>query len=387
MTSKRKKYWGNNPRFKVPKSTPSGSNRFQMLSDLEDDDVSSVEKGEIKEDAIKIPPIIVDNSHNFTTVIKLLGASCKFKRISIGTKILPNSLLEYDEIVKKLKNNQMKFFSHPMRDNQKFKLMLFGLPQLGIDTIKNEFKDTFNIELVNIKEIKTSRSNLDDALYMLEFNRNQITKREVIKIKYVYGIVIHWRNPLRRSRGPTQCSKCAMYGHGSANCFRAVACLGCGGAHDYSNCQLNKTNIEGPVIYKCFNCIKRNLKSVNHRADDPHCPSRKEYLDIRLKVTNKRKPASLRRPTYTDFYSSEDEHPDARINEILPKSSQKRSGKIDNHVSYATMASSIQRTDDNDNLSNEKILDIYFEALDALEKCKTKYDKMRVLGNMLRHVI
>ena len=31
-----------------------------------------------------------------------------------------------------------------------------------------------------------------------------------------------------------------MYGHGSENCIRGVACLGCGGTHDYANWKLNK---------------------------------------------------------------------------------------------------------------------------------------------------
>ena len=66
---------------------------------------------------------------------------------------------------------------------------------------------------------------------------------------------------------------------------------------------------------------------------------------------------------------------------------QKLLGKRQNNVSYASVAGSNQRTQQNDSLTNKQILDIYFEALDALEKCKTKYDKMRVLGNMLKYVI
>ena len=62
--------------------------------------------------------------------------------------------------------------------------------------------------------------------------------------------------------------------------------LGCGEAHDYANCELNTIPSNGPVIYKCYNSIKRNLKNVNHRVDDPHCASRKEYKEIRQKVTN-----------------------------------------------------------------------------------------------------
>ena len=66
----------------------------------------------------------------------------------------------------------MKFFTHPIKDNKSFKLMLFCLPQISL-------------------EITTTHSNPDDALHMIEFNRRQITKREIIKIKYVYGIVVH----------------------------------------------------------------------------------------------------------------------------------------------------------------------------------------------------
>ena len=74
--------------------------------------------------------------------------------------------------------------------------MLFGLTKVDVKTLVDK--------LANIKEIQSSRSNTNDALYMLEFNRDQISKRYVIKIKYVYDVVIHWRNPLRKSRGPTK---------------------------------------------------------------------------------------------------------------------------------------------------------------------------------------
>ena len=264
-----KKYWGNNPRFKLQRS--DSNNRFQMLSHLGDDVAHKI---------IKIPPIIVDNCYKFT-------------------------------------------------HNNSFKLMLFGLPQISLESLKSEFKDAFNIELLNVKEITTTRSDPDDALYMMEFNRSQITKHSVIKIKYVYGTVVHWRSPQRRSRGPTECSKCAMYCHGSENCFKAEACLGCGGAHDYSNCQLNKTTEDGPVIYKCFNCMEMKFKTANHRADDPHCPSRKEYLQIRQRTTNSRK---IRHVDIVSI-SSDDMRDNARGYE--KPFSQKLSGKRQNNVSYA----------------------------------------------------
>ena len=259
---------------------------------------------------IPIPPIVVDGEHSFNKIIELLGKKCKYKRMSIGTKIIPNTLEDYKEIVNTLKSKNLAFFTHPVKDNQKFKLVLYGLPQISVKMINEEFKTMFNIEPLSTKEIQTPRPNANDALYMLEFNKNEISKREIRKIKYLCGIVVQWRNTLHNKKGPTQCSKCTMYGHGAANCFRKEACLGCGGPHDYSICPLDKVPSNGPVIYKCFNCIKKNRKHVNHRADDPRCPLRKEYINIRHRITNRNAPNRYLRETPQDIDFSEKEFPD-----------------------------------------------------------------------------
>lgn len=383
MNNKRKQYWGNNPRFKVPKTMDRNSNRFSCLSDLDesDDDSSIMDANQNISIEDKIPPIIVDNCHSFSSVIKLFGTKCNYKRMSIGTKLVPSTLAYYDEIIKYLKEKKMKFYTHPVLDRKAFKLALFGLPQLETAFIIEEFNTKYNIQPTKVTEVKTARSNVDDALYMLEFDRTKISKREVRKIRYVCGIVVYWRNPQKRSRGPTQCSKCAMFGHGSSNCFRDNACLGCGGPHDYSVCQLQKAPKDDAVVYKCFNCAKRNLKHVNHRADDPRCPSRKEYMEIRQKVTANRK--------YNKFIPSQDF---SMSNDDFPSTSRQAAQfqvpswpKNDHNSKNVPLSNSNNRT--NDDLSNDKIMEIFFEAIDALEKCTNKFDKMRVLGNMLRHVI
>lgn len=56
-------------------------------------------------------------------------------------------------------------------------------------------------------------------------------------------------------------------------------------------------------------------------------------------------------------------------------------------IAEVARSGSKKTANETDNLQNQEILDIYFETIDALEKCKNKYDKLRVLGNMLQHVI
>lgn len=58
-----------------------------------------------------------------------------------------------------------------------------------------------------------------------------------------------------------------------------------------------------------------------------------------------------------------------------------------NRILYSSILSNNKHADDTDDLSNDKLLDIYFEAVDALQKCRNKYDKLRVLGMMLRHAL
>ena len=98
-----------------------------------------------------------------------------------------------------------------------FKLVVFDLPQLITNDIKEELKEKFGINLKFIKEIKTERSNADDTLYMMEFFKNEVSKSQLVQIRYLCDVRVFWRNPLRR-KGPTQCSICFMYGHDGDNC-------------------------------------------------------------------------------------------------------------------------------------------------------------------------
>ena len=65
----------------------------------------------------------------------------------------------------------------------------------------------------------------------------------------------------------------------------------------------------------------------------------------------------------------------------------RKSEILNTDISYASKARFAHKSTDDDGLSNEKLLEIFFNAIDELEKCRSKYDKLRVLGNMLKHVI
>lgn len=427
---RRSKFVGNNPRYKNLRNSGlfDQTNRFKALEE-EDMDTSSDEEGEIPSQKEKFPPIVVDDSTSFTTVFRIMGSQYKFQKMSIGTKIISSSLVMYEEAIKKLKQVGFKFYTHQLKNNKMFKLVLFGLPKLEVKVIVDEFKEAHNIVPVSVKEITTKRSNIDDAIFMLEFDRNQVSKKEIRKIRYFYGIAVKWRNPIKSNKGPTQCTKCTMFGHGSRNCHRSAICAACAGNHDISVCTLSKTQHEGPVVYKCFNCVKKKLSNVNHKADDPKCPCRQDYLEIRSRITSGSTLHNNPRNIH-QYYNDPDAFPQVAYNNnntpgmfksharsaadttagisrahvrtatnptAVNGSSYGRSTdhptagtsrSADNrNVLYSNITNRNSQFDDSDDLSNDKLLDIYFEAIDALQQCRNKYDKLRVLGMMLRHAL
>lgn len=110
-SSKRKVFWGNNPKYKKrPTNEAFTQNRFQYFSDMEDS--SNDEESVIEAANEKVPPIIVDSTHGFTTVYNLIGNQHKFKRMSIGTKIFSDTTTQYEEAIKKLEKNKLQFYTH-----------------------------------------------------------------------------------------------------------------------------------------------------------------------------------------------------------------------------------------------------------------------------------
>ena len=80
-------------------------NRFKMLQDLndgDDDTYGESDHGDVKEYKVVIPPIVVDPCHGFIQVFKLIGKEYEFKRISVRTKIISSSMVNYDTAKNKL---------------------------------------------------------------------------------------------------------------------------------------------------------------------------------------------------------------------------------------------------------------------------------------------
>lgn len=305
--------------------------------------------------------------------------------MSIGTKIISDSISDFVSAKNKLTEAKYHFYTHQLKDTKMYKLILFGLPKLDTKEISNELKISHNITPASIKEITTSRSSVDDAIYTLEFDRSVHSKSQIKKIKYLCGIVVHWRKPTSGSKGPTLCTKCAMYGHGARNCYRTNICIACGANHDYSTCPINKTTQMGPAAYKCFNCIKKNLKNINHRADDPRCPCRKEYLLIRQNVSNKNRYVPRLQPSEF-FQNNTDDFPHVSGN-LNPRPMHPSTGAIKKSYTDALRMSNQQDFNRGDLFSIDELFSIFTAAVNDLRNCNSKAEQLNVIMSMLKYAI
>lgn len=359
--------------------TSRRGNSFAALQEMELDTPSDVNKPDYVEKPPKIPPIVIDKSTDFKAVIDFVGYNgYTFKRTSIGTKIFSENLLSYNNLMSKLKDEPFHYHTHKMKSRNIFNMILSGLHKVNPDQIKTELKDNHGIECVSVKEIVTSRSNSNDALYLVSFKHSEVRKKTLSNIKFILKIGVNWSNPRSKQRnGPIQCEKCGMYGHGSENCYRRNMCFLCSSdVHTTEDCGLNKSNSNGKQ-FKCFNCVSKKYQVVDHRADDPRCPCRKDYLQARQLVAQRNAQPQNKNVSAPVFEFKEEDFPAPRNHPVTLQYS------TNNRPLYSEQAASKS----NEMYSIDELFNIFQHALVELKKCSNKTEQLCVIMNLLKNAI
>lgn len=324
------------------------------------------------------PPITVtDNlTTSFNTVLKDLKVKFRLKIISVGTKIFVDNENDYNAVCKKLDELKIQFFSHPAGADKIFKLMLCGLPEFPVNEITDHLKALNNI---SVKRIVMLNSTSSFRRYILSFDPKENSKADIKNIKTVLNHVVKWVPAKPSNRGPTQCLHCGMFGHGISACHRTPNCFLCGEKHETKNCSFKNDESE-QRIFKCANCKSRNL-THNHRANDPQCPSRMHYMEIKSNASNK----GAQRNSKMKYEHSANAFPllPARAPPPLTQSFADASKPQQHRPMYS------QRTR-HENAGNDlftfgEISEIMLNCVNDLASCTNKIDQLRVIANMLNH--
>lgn len=265
---------------KIPK-TGTRRNRWTPLQLLDNDDDNSITDMDSEQPQSgqnnKISPIKV-LTKNSDIIINLLNDrkidDFLVKKISIGLKILCNTITTYNKVIAVLQEKNYQYFTHDHKNNKPFKVVIHRLDNKTSTEVKNELI-SLGLKCIDVKEVKRTYEKYVDTLYIVHLERGSVKLHELRKnIRSLFKIIITWDYQRRIKNKTVQCRKCQMHGHGEKGCHVAILCSNCAGNHLTSECQT-------PNKIKCANCGK------NHKSTDASCPNRIMYLEMKQKLTLK----------------------------------------------------------------------------------------------------
>lgn len=363
-------------------------NRFNTLS--EDEDISD-KQPTIKREKI-VPVIVTDVELNLHKMITELKVNCDIKITSVGNKIFAKTSEDKAKIIAALDSTKINYFSHPSNENKSFKLILCGLPVVETQDIMDSLRETYNITPTKIVMFNT---NAATKFYLCYFLKSEnVDLKTVTSIKTVYHHIISWKKFNPKKRGPTQCYKCCMFGHGISCCKRFAVCMLCSENHVTTSC----TNITRDTLnpnFKCFNCLSANLNH-DHKANDPNCPFRAKYISSieKSRVKNQHKHSSNKTAQIPQSSNaSSNEFPFLRAPAPPPLTRPFAEAAL--HGTTATQpirhntdtyARNTNQGDAKEELwSISEVTQLLLKSINELKLCKSKLDQLSVIANLLQH--
>lgn len=332
----------------------------------------------------KPAPITVTDKTDFVTFLRDAEFSYRLKMVSIGTKIYVDKEEHFKAICDALTEMKAEFFTHPFGESKTFKLLLSGLPEFPTPEISSWLKERNN---VTVNKITMLNSEGPYKRYLVQFNPKENNKAEIMKVKVILNHVIKWSPSKNNRKGPSQCLRCAMFGHGISACKRNPICLLCGDGHELKTCTFsNAENDTDQRSFKCYNCKAKNLQ-YNHKASDPLCPVRLKYIEIRSSANSRKKQTSQQQQQqYAHSPSNFPLLPRSQPAQIPPPLTRTFADAAKSTTNQHLKNNNSQRDSGDELFTFAEVSNILFTCINELEKCTTKFDQLRVIANLLNNV-
>lgn len=373
---------------------PRGSNnQYNNLKDDVDEhelskntNVSNINQSDKK----KMPPFTIINSNvnnlkeNVDETYNLDMKNITIKLTTYGIKVYTCSDRDYNAMHKLLVDKKYEFFTHTLNENRKVKVCLYGLWCMNTDQLKVELMHVGVIPS-EIKILQTQNKRYaDHCIYLLHFwKRDNIRINDLRRIKAVANCIVKWEYYSPRIKGPTQCSKCQEFGHGSENCYVKPKCVRCGEQHDSKQCKYlprmkDKNGTEMPDLSKQIplnNVRCANCKKNGHTANFKGCEARKKYLEIQSQVRNK------------NFVKQNPTRPPVNNIQQFPNLPQRVPNYTSNPINQQNFNvwenPSYSNAHKNNNLfSYTECKQIMDELLQKLASCQSKHQQLSAIGDI-----
>ena len=195
--------------------------------------------------APRAPPIYVAGVQNIhplkELLLKIAGDDFELKALQGNqVKIQPKPSKKYSTIIKALAEKHTEFHTYQPKENRSFRVVLRGLHySTNTQDIKTEIENLGHT-VVNIFNIKQSRTNIPLPLFFIDLKQNPNNK-EIYSIETLHYTKVTFEPP-RPKRSISQCTKCQHYGHTQAYCFHTSRCVKCARNHHTKQCSRQEKN-------------------------------------------------------------------------------------------------------------------------------------------------
>ncbi len=207
------------------------------------------------------------------------------------------------------------------------------------------------------------------------FKKTQKIKISDIRSVYsLFNLIVRWEYYAHKRHGPTQCSNCQGFSHGSRNCHFAPRCIRCGQEHKSVDCPLlDKSGVKTKTPIdklKCANC------GLQHVANYTKCPKRLGIIKTRgFQPARTRNFEANRRgfataPQLNDFN--------------FPQLSNQLTGKAWQNKFNQNVRDYSQQIPNNQNdlLSPTECFAVFNEFITQLSQCTSRVEQLQVIGQI-----
>jgi len=261
------------------------SNRFQVLSDLEDDDSALSDALVSSEAAMPVstkrpPPIHVFYCDYIQTKKNILaavpvGKDTTFKVLVNNLVVRAANIADYTRITEYLKIQKIQFFTFNASPTKPRKALIKHLPS---DTDKDEILS--DLAKMGIPAIRVSnfigRDRKPSTMFIVCVDRDNIEK--LFNVKRILDFAVKIEN-LKPLKNVIQCHRCQRLGHASLHCQMQPRCVKCGKNHISTECPLKKSP---ETKCTCVNC------GLEHPASYKGCEAHKLAMAAKEKMKGAR---------------------------------------------------------------------------------------------------
>ncbi|KAG5666079.1 putative Nucleic-acid-binding protein from transposon X-element, partial [Polypedilum vanderplanki] len=247
--------------------------------------------------------------------------------------------------------------------------------------IINEALIEASLNPISIKHLNIQKKRYDDhCVYLVTFLKSdKISIIDLQEIQAINQIRITWQSYRYSRNGPTQCSNCLRFGHGTANCHLAPRCIRCAGDHKSKECPLIQVKDGNPLTKITTSKLKCALCGGNHTANFSKCTKRIEFVKSRSTWTKQ----TIKRNPIVKFQTA------PQLEGFQFPSLPNSQGPAWTKSSYASAfpeakhanarGYSQTQSNPNDLYSHEELFSIFLDITSQLAKAKSKQEQIQIM--------